>query len=263
MKGKVLCTEGRAKSIIAIVSILCLVVTATTPFEYQLVFKDDCIKTCDEEDLQKLQPKRASEIRQELEMAEKFTLPLDLLPAAEDMFQKNCTKTFTEDADVDTPTEISIRVNEESLLLFTNSTQKLYDAIVNIVLLNTTCCVKNYTIETEETSLAKNKTYKSVFYWFSAICFGVLPLGMIATFNCFLISAVYRSHRKRKVMTNSQVIIVGDSVKFPLNVRYFVGEEVPISRKPDNCSINRSYHFIPNMPNTNCVLSNLRSFSGN
>ncbi|KAF2902954.1 hypothetical protein ILUMI_03223 [Ignelater luminosus] len=206
MKGKVLCTEGRAKSIIAIVSILCLIVTATTPFEYQLVFKDNCIKTCDEDDLQILQPERASEIRKELEMAENYTLlPLDSLPAPEDMFQRNCTKTFTDDDDGgDTTTEKLIPVDEESLWLFTNSTQKLYDAIVNIVLLNTTCCIKNYTIETEPTILAKTEIYRKVFYWFSAICFGVLPLGMIATFNCFLISAVYRSHKKRKVMTNSQ-----------------------------------------------------------
>ncbi|KAF5283142.1 hypothetical protein FQA39_LY17400 [Lamprigera yunnana] len=181
IKGKVLCTERRAKSIIAIASILCLVFTATTPFEYQLAFQDSCIKTCDEEDLKHLQPKRADELSH---------TPINVSTSLD---KNNCS----DDG-------VLIPVDEELIFLLTNSTDLLFRAIVNIQLMNMTCCVKNYTITTESTSFGKNRIYQRMFYWFSAIVFAVLPLAMISTFNCFLINSVYRSYRKRKIMTNFQ-----------------------------------------------------------
>lgn len=110
-----LCTENRAKSIIAIISILCLMSTASTAFEYQLNTEGNC-----------------------------------------------------------TPKDVEIPNN-------------------------------NCTIQTEPTNLGKNETYRSVFYWFSSIFFGLLPLVLIATFNCFLVTAVYKSQKQRKLMTNLQV----------------------------------------------------------
>lgn len=184
IKGKVLCTERRAKSIIAIVSILCIILTATTPFEYQLAFHDNCIKICDEDDLNQLQPNRANEMAR-LNTTSQITRSKD-----------NCSDEI-EDG-------VFIPVDDELSFLLTNSTNQLFRAIVNIQMLNTTCCVKNYTISTESTSFGKNRIYQSMFYWFSAIVFAVLPLALIATFNCFLINSVYNSYQERKAMTNFQ-----------------------------------------------------------
>ncbi|KAF5305849.1 hypothetical protein FQR65_LT07588 [Abscondita terminalis] len=183
IKGKVLCTERRAKSIIAIVSILCIILTATTPFEYQLAFHDSCIKTCDENDLKMLQPDRANAL------IKNETAEIEWRPS-------NCS--------LDSEEGVFVPADDEILHLFTNSTSQIFRALVNIQLLNTTCCVKNYTISTESTPFGKNRIYQSMFYWFSAIVFAVLPLALIATFNCFLIHSVYRSYQKRKMMTNFQ-----------------------------------------------------------
>nr|CAH7722352.1 unnamed protein product [Callosobruchus chinensis] len=46
MKGKVFCTEGRAKSIIVIIYIFCLLTTVSTTFEYQLTFNEECLSRC-------------------------------------------------------------------------------------------------------------------------------------------------------------------------------------------------------------------------
>lgn len=183
MKGKVLCTERRAKSIIAIISILCIILTATTPFEYQLAFHDECIKMCEESELKVLRLEHTDD-----NGTDAFTL--DALGS-----EKNCSSESSKGV---------IPADEERMQLFMNSTQQLFHAMVNIQLMNTTCCVKNYTITTEGTSFGKNRIYQSMFYWFSAIVFAVLPLALIATFNCFLIHSVYKSYQKRKVMTNSQ-----------------------------------------------------------
>ncbi|XP_031356394.1 G-protein coupled receptor daf-37-like [Photinus pyralis] len=180
MKGKVLCTERRAKSIIAIISILCIILTATTPFEYQLAFHDDCIRMCEESELRALHPEHTDD-----NGTDTFALGSE----------RNCSREWGEGV---------IPADEETIQLFMNSTQQLFQAMVNIQLMNTTCCVKNYTIKTEGTSLGKNRIYRSMFYWFSAIVFAVLPLALIATFNCFLIHSVYKSYQTRKVMTNSQ-----------------------------------------------------------
>lgn len=70
---------------------------------------------------------------------------------------------------------------------------------------NFSCCKTKYTIDTEPTKLVQNETYQTSIYWFNAIIFALLPLVLIATFNSFLIRALYRSHHSRKEMTNSQV----------------------------------------------------------
>lgn len=71
---------------------------------------------------------------------------------------------------------------------------------------NTYCCKHNITIDIEPTSLHENETYQTAIYWFNAIIFAFLPLILIATFNSFLINALYTSHRNRREMTSSQVI---------------------------------------------------------
>lgn len=51
--------------------------------------------------------------------------------------------------------------------------------------------------------LGSNSTYIKVFYNFTSVVFVFLPLVLLATFNCFLIQAVRRSHKMRNKMTNS------------------------------------------------------------
>lgn len=49
-----------------------------------------------------------------------------------------------------------------------------------------------------------DETYQAIFYPFTSVVFVFLPLILLATFNCFLIAAVHRSHRMRHKMTNTR-----------------------------------------------------------
>lgn len=63
------------------------------------------------------------------------------------------------------------------------------------------CCMTKFYIDVENTNLGKNEDYTTFVYWYSAMVFGIVPLVLIATFNCFLIRAVYVSQKKRSTMT--------------------------------------------------------------
>lgn len=51
MKGRVLCTENRAKMIILVMVILCIIAAASTSFEHQLAIKENCMQWCNETEL--------------------------------------------------------------------------------------------------------------------------------------------------------------------------------------------------------------------
>lgn len=76
------------------------------------------------------------------------------------------------------------------------------------------CCVKAIKIRTELTHLGDNKTYRTVFYWFTSIIFVFLPLILMATFNCFLVNAVRKSQVTRKRMTKSKVSLLSKHLKY-------------------------------------------------
>lgn len=50
-------------------------------------------------------------------------------------------------------------------------------------------------------ALGDNDVYKRVYYWFNAFAFTLLPLLLLAVFNCFLINAVRQSRKARRSMT--------------------------------------------------------------
>lgn len=56
------------------------------------------------------------------------------------------------------------------------------------------------------TALGRHDSYRLLFYWFSATFFVFLPLILLVIFNSFLIAAVRRSHRQRRLMTSSSTI---------------------------------------------------------
>ncbi|XP_014279580.1 G-protein coupled receptor daf-37 [Halyomorpha halys] len=103
LKGKVVCTEARARKVIGCVVMFCLLSTVTTPFEWNA----------------------------------------------------------------------QININPE-----TNKTSPIHHS-----------------------SLGNNKTYKTIFYWFSGITFVFIPLILLGTLNYLLINAVRISQKKRKNLT--------------------------------------------------------------
>ncbi|VEN55245.1 unnamed protein product [Callosobruchus maculatus] len=259
MKGKVFCTEGRAKSIIVIIYIFCLLTTVSTTFEYQLTFNEECLSRCKVlveetskdgvsqnrtkrqsneatpgslEDINPLpkaiQPmffiESSSEIptetqgrkaeRSDRSYDETITKTNDRIEDTESIhnaediatladavkydekYQPDYEETEQNDT-VDTITYNSFETND-------NNSQDLQMTVENKnVTYKTYCCSKNLTIDVESTDLSKNRNYLNFIYWYSALFFGIIPLVLIATFNCFLIRAVYLSQQLRRVMTNS------------------------------------------------------------
>lgn len=246
MRGKVLCTENRAKGIIAIISILCLITTGSTSFEYQLNLKEHCEQEVCKSNLNKF--------------------PTKSFVQSGSAYEKNPQiQTTTTAAPLTTPTTTRLKIRDKNRGHQTeqNLNKKLLKLIDDITLnlnhriyrnvphlpenitkdvpcivpknepksptcpgnqtdcssqpeesnvtvpedvnLNDSCCIKSYTIHTEPTNLGNNETYLAVVNWFSSIVFGLLPLFLIATFNCFLVNAVYKSQKKRKLLTNLQV----------------------------------------------------------
>lgn len=195
IKGKVLCTENRAKSIIAIVSVLCFLATASTTFEHQLTLKENCLRACTYHEMEKLQLVQTN--------SSNITL------RSTDHEKTNCSSSEVRIRSLDEHDEDS----NHSLILISQLSGTVLNTVLSSFFLNTTCCEKKFTIGTEETSLGKNKTYKNIFYWFSSIVFGLLPLALIATINCFLVNAVYKSNKQRKKLTSAQVRLTGISAR--------------------------------------------------
>ncbi|XP_044270726.1 FMRFamide receptor isoform X4 [Tribolium madens] len=160
IKGKVLCTENRAKIIITGITIFCILSTLSTTFEYELAMKEKCIRNCTQEELKNRQHVPEGSVNNNSEVSKDRTEHANLVPTGK---------------------------------LITNDTSD-----------NDTCCLKKFTVSTVLTNLGKNKNYKIFISWFPALCFALIPLILIATFNCFLVHAVYKSQSRRRKMTNSQ-----------------------------------------------------------
>ena len=218
IKGKILCTEGRAKGIIAIVAILCFLTTMSTTFEYQLALKEHCVEfphnatnPCFNVTDVASKKNNTTNVFLESWADEKIkTLPkndtnfpntyVNVTPSGMDEGASHSQGTGVDCADQNGGRKWEADAEE---LVEGNAKYREADKVCN--LLNNTCCAVSYTIFTESTELGKNITYTTIFYWFSSITFGLLPLILIAGFNCFLVNVVYKSQNQRQRLTNSKV----------------------------------------------------------
>ncbi|XP_037039195.1 uncharacterized protein LOC119076515 isoform X2 [Bradysia coprophila] len=191
--GQVLCTESRAKRVIAVVALLCFALTITTPFEYKLKEQTTYYN--------KSFPTNSPEA---------------LCPNVDDAFPNVTLKAMAKiDEVVRTTTESDFTeefVNDENAFYdynggdrITKRNTKLWE--INGVFYNQSeiqsFCVPSTEIFDSESDLGKNPTYKSIFYPFTSIVWTIIPVILLATFNCFLVAAVRRSHRMRRTMTNT------------------------------------------------------------
>lgn len=226
IKGKVLCTENRAKSIIAIIAVLCVISAASTTFEHQLHIKTECLDWCNNTEHSQgrnnsqfgnsnvgvlvfmylpLSNNASSSVSSDSQGAELIqqiqnysshhNLPVVQVPCLVLPNIKNHSLAG------ENPNKTGDSAETEEAMSLTKSKPQETPQMIN----GSKCCKPNVTIGTEETNLSKNKTYQATIHWFNAIVFVLLPLVLIATFNSFLVKALYKSHHSRKEMTNSQV----------------------------------------------------------
>ncbi|XP_050307445.1 sex peptide receptor isoform X2 [Anthonomus grandis grandis] len=224
MKGKFFCTENRAKTVTVIIYIYCILTTASTTFEHQLTIEPaescNCPKNlstssasntrshgkdnssygsvfnsseCLTETLKKLMVNCSEDHPHII-----YVFPQKILNTGQRSLTDYQNATIIHQKPLENVTETR-SLNLDSLENITNSrygnTTSMNDTIPD-------CCHIKL-INVEKTNLAKNIKYTTFMYWYSALFFGLIPLVMIATFNCFLIRAVYVSQKKRKTMTRS------------------------------------------------------------
>ncbi|RZC43234.1 uncharacterized protein BDFB_008730, partial [Asbolus verrucosus] len=237
IKGKVLCTENRAKGIIAIIAFWCIATTISTAFERELAIKDTCLRNCTEEELQKMHQASSNSFQntsfryvsnptiiatdvknnRNHKSGEEFVKEIyTKLKPEIDKIPINCTSqhhviyipvysAIFNNTDPRNSSELKGKrinaTNENNLRKSANAAK-----LVNLddVSENETCCSKKFTVEMKPTNLGNNKIYQTFMYWYSALFFALVPLVLIATFNCFLVHAVYKSQSRRRKMTNTQ-----------------------------------------------------------
>ncbi|CAG9763052.1 unnamed protein product [Ceutorhynchus assimilis] len=200
MKGKYFCTENRAKTVTVIVYILCILTTLSTSFEYQLTLNDTvvCDNNCQFENTTNQEGHYLPKNTRNVEAENNVFLNPNLSKALENILS-NCTYNH--------PHIIYVYPQNNTAKSRSIPDYSDYSNNMTIVHNNETqtksCCNTKLYIDVESTNLGKHYTYTTIMYWYTALIFGMVPLILIAVFNCFLIRQVYVSRCKRRIMTRT------------------------------------------------------------
>ncbi|GAB0096745.1 hypothetical protein DMENIID0001_123080 [Sergentomyia squamirostris] len=190
IRGQILCTESRAKRVIAVVVVLCFLLTGTTSFEYQLATTEHHVNRLSGGLCLPLEANTTSETTmthsEELEVA---TTTVGLQSTLDVIYDD-----LVDSSEIDNRDYESNDTNKtEEIAVETNRTASKDDL-----------CVVEINFKAIPSELGKNNTYRTIFYIMTSVLFTFLPLILLATFNCFLIAAVHRSHKNRHQMTNTR-----------------------------------------------------------
>lgn len=222
------------------IGVFCLLATLSTAFEYELAIEEKCLRNCTNEELRKMHhptgkcnftfhhmighDRVISDIKnKKLEEASRKLvkdISNNLEPMLHKLLPQNCTshphiiyvplnsplynKTSLIDSHINHSSKVYIDQDENKTQLekILKSTDFVSPSDLKI---NDTCCSKKFWVHVDWTKLGKNEAYKTFMSWFSALCYALIPLVLIATFNCYLVHAVYKSQSRRRRMTNSHV----------------------------------------------------------
>lgn len=172
LKGKAICTMSLAKKVIAGISVFCLLSTISTAFEHKAgsiqKLMDNNGKSCDEETF----------------IEQSLNLSMTLVNRTQ--IQENIPNNDTQYNFI-----TNLLENTTDILDSNNST---IDQCHNVT----------YYLKVSS-SLGDNETYTHYFFILTSTIFVFIPLGILATFNFFLIVLVRRSKHRRGEMTNASV----------------------------------------------------------
>lgn len=208
MKGKVWCTEARAKKLIVCVFIFGLLFAAPVPFEWKVI--------------------------------EKPVVPMSssgtpVASGADGSTKASTSGTVAQmvvaQSDGKGPSR-STDINDASSSVSNGSNSSL---VTN----------ESHILALDYSDFGRNETYKTIYYWSTAVIFYFIPLLSLTFFNGFLIQSVHRSQRKRNKMTNHQSVMQHNNIKQRQIVR-------TKSKRPNmqlnECQHDQSKHFTPIMP---------------
>mgnify|MGYP003729593195 CR=1 FL=1 len=155
MKGKVWCTEARAKMLIIFVFIFGILFAAPVPFEWKVIER---------------------------------RVPV--------IAEQSLTSLSDASGDIPPGTDGNESVNLSSA----PSGEKLahHDERTKVT--------DSYILMLDYSDFGRNETYKTIYYWSTAVIFYFIPLFSLMLFNGFLIKSVHHSKRERTKMTRASTI---------------------------------------------------------
>lgn len=183
MKGKVWCTEKRAKMMIICVFVIGTLFAAPVPFEWKVIEK----QMTDVNGEQQQQTNRSTSVVGDTNKGENKELAGSTATSVEQSFNLNLLSI--------TPRASS---NSEANQLVTNvSDQNQLTSKSNFNNKTTTAT----TLALDYSDFGRNETYKTIYYCSTAVIFYFVPLFSLMLFNGFLIKSVHQSQRERTKMT--------------------------------------------------------------
>lgn len=247
MKGKVWCTEKRAKMLITCVFVFGILFAAPVPFEWKVIEKRITqqqhtpiattrqIKTITDKEVLTMIPQNGSSLL----TASKKTTMTNLASSA-----STTTTTMTTDGDVG----VIYRNNSDNMNL---------SSIENLISIQTDNGIvenKNDTriLALDYSDFGRNETYKTFYYWSIAVIFYFVPLFSLMLFNGFLIMSVHQSKRERTRMTrrtiNYQVLSPQQSTQRHAVIKE-TGKHLPAAMSAKVSSKNRNNQLVVTEPN--------------
>ncbi|XP_061400955.1 uncharacterized protein LOC133336691 [Musca vetustissima] len=210
LKRQTFCTESLAKKVIAGVTIFCLLSTMSTFFEHkasvQYRLLDSAGKPCTlkYETSSAAHPAATSHLAKSLENSVNFLNTIEgsgggvdvVLAASEDMMANHLKRSLQQQQENDASPSLVNIPSAEAVLSRENQTE------LEAIDLEVSC--KNVTYYSNGLGiLGDNDEYDKIWSYVSLIVYVLLPLSVLATFNCFLVVMVRRSNTLRGKMTNA------------------------------------------------------------
>lgn len=214
MKGKVWCTEKRAKMLITCVFVFGILFAAPVPFEWKVIEKRTANRQFDPRQLKNISdigvlakiPQNGSTLLTETTGAATITTTTTAT------LTTTSTSTAQSTAKMNGDLILKTQVHGDEKTRFKNGSEDNDDfssvSIGNpIELSGQTEMEEDEPVEEtrilalDYSDFGRNETYKTFYYWSIAVIFYFVPLFSLMLFNGFLIKSVHQSRRERTKMT--------------------------------------------------------------
>uniref|UniRef100_A0A6G1SD84 FMRFamide receptor n=1 Tax=Aceria tosichella TaxID=561515 RepID=A0A6G1SD84_9ACAR len=214
MKGKVWCTEARAKRLIVFVFLFGILFASPVPFEWEVV----------ERPAKRDQAKQLESVNITNMGSEKSRVDLGLSSGLGDSYgggsdgddddsqdeESQNTRLPTSDGKQIEDSSSNDEEQKQQQKQHQRQQQQLPDS-------RDEPDEMAYILSLENTDFGRNETYKTIYYWSTAVIFYFIPLLSLTFFNGFLILSVHRSFRERKRMTTGQQTLARSQNQFHHN----------------------------------------------
>lgn len=210
MKGKVWCTEARAKKLIICVFMFGLLFASPVPFEWKVIEKQMAATPTAITNITGANKNDAFSHNYNVVVNNNDNVVdknlIDTSPVDDETKLLESTMAPTS---INTNNDLMVPIDDQEKHNNINNDDALDDidpsngAIVEPNPSNT-IMKDSFILALDYSQFGRNETYKTIYYWSTAVIFYFIPLISLTLFNGFLIKSVHHSQRERDKMTNRQ-----------------------------------------------------------